>query len=479
MPMSSLRLIAVAEYRTLWRDGRFVVGAAVLAATIAISTLTSVRAAARDESDRRLASDAMLAQWRAQGDKNPHDAGHTGTLAFKPVSQLGFMDRGADLITGVVVPLQAHGPGEPEFAPAQDESPLNRFGDLFAARVLQYLLPLLIIGCAFGTIASERDGGMLRLLLSTGVSERAVVLGKTLGITAAFATILVPLAALGGATVVASARSATPDDWQRLLGIVALYSVYTLIFIAISVGVSARARTARGALVSLLFVWGISTVIAPALAATAATATSEATGRALMHETTRTALMGGINGHNPYDARAKAFTDSVLAAYRVKTVKELPVNIDGLLMQADEDYSAVIYQRAYRELYATFDAQASRQLLAAIVSPTLPVARLSAGISGTDHQRYRAFLTDAETYRARLQRSLNLDMAEHSRSGDWEYKASTPLWDKTGVAFSSLTPTLASVLATHRVPLSLLGAWAAASLLFLALSVRHLREREG
>lgn len=478
MSVSPLRLIATAECRSLWRDGRFLVGAAVLAATITLSTLTSLRAAARDATDRAAASSALLAQWRAQGDKNPHDAGHTGTIAFKPVSQLGFMDRGSDPVTGIVVPLQAHGPGEPEFAPAQDDSPLNRFGDLFAARVLQYLLPLLIIGCAFGTIASERDGGMLRLLLSTGVSSRQIIAGKTLGIAAALATILVPLAAIAGAAVALGAVTASGDDWRRLVGIVAVYAAYAFVFLAIAVGVSARARTARAALVTLLLLWGVSTVVAPAVAATAASATAEATGRALLHETTRKALMGGIDGHNPYDARAKAFTDSVLAAYRVKTVKELPVNIDGLLMQADEDYSAQIYERAYADLYATWDAQATRQLvMASLLSPTLPVSRLSAGIAGTDHQRYRGFLADAERYRGGLMRSLNLDMAASSKSGDWGYKASAPLWDKTGVAFRSPTPPLASALAAHGLPVLLLGAWTLVALVFLAGSAGHLGRR--
>ncbi len=472
MQTRSWRTIAHTEFRSLWRDGRFRLGALVLAGTTTLSILAGAREVQRDAADRESARQAILTRWREQGDKNPHDAGHTGMIAFKPVSALAFVDRGSDFVTGVAVPLQAHSPGEPQFAPAQDASPLNRFGDLFAARVLQYLLPLLVIAFSFATIAAEREQGTLRLLLSTGVTPGSLLWGKVAGIVAAFGLLLGPIALVGAVLFLAS--GAATDAWLRLGTLVALYIGYLFVSLAISVGVSARATSARQALLTLLVLWAVSTVVTPSLAATAVSATATPTARAILHAVTRKALMEGINGHDPLEARAKAFTDSVLKAYRAQAVADLPVNIDGLLMQADEEYAARIYDREYRVLYDAWERQGRFQLAGTVLSPTLAVARLSAAATGTDLRHFRDFMSAAERYRQGLMRELNVDRTTHSRSGDWSYKASSTLWDRTGIPFEYSQRTLSAALFDQRIAVAAALGWLLFGCVFLARSARHI-----
>lgn len=468
--------VATTEFRTLWRDGRYRLGAGVVCLAAVAALLAGAREVRLDQENRRAASAAVLEGWRTQADRNPHDAAHSGMLAFKPLSPLAYADRGIDYVAGVAVPMQAHAPGEPEFAPAQDASPLNRFGDLLAARVLQYLLPLLVIAFAFSTIATEREQGTLPMVLSSGISPRALVAGKTLGLGAAFAALLLPVVAVTAVTWLQSG-DVTRDLAWRLALLVGLYGCYLVIFLCVAVGVSARAASARQALLVLLVFWAVSTMVAPALGATAASALGTPTSRALMQQATRRDLRDGINGHDPMDQRAKAFTDSVLAAYRVTEVKQLPVNIDGLLMQADEEYAAVVYGRAYEAMHAAWETQGRQQMIAAVVSPTLPVARLSATLSGTDLLHFRDFLDAAERYRRRLMRDLNLDMAANSRSGDWEYKATRSLWSRTGSTFEFVPRSVWSALGTQGLPGMVVLLWLGGAGAFLARSVRFVNRR--
>src|SRR4029450_6815884 len=105
---------------------------------------------------------------------------------------------GVDPYVGVAVYLEAHKQNEFKFRPAQDAATsIQRFGELTAAVVLQVLIPLLIILFAFSAFAVEREQGALRQVLSLGVERPRLAMGKTVGVAAALAAVLIPATLIG------------------------------------------------------------------------------------------------------------------------------------------------------------------------------------------------------------------------------------------------------------------------------------------
>jgi ABC-2 type transport system permease protein len=255
--------IARKELVDTTRDGRF----RVLAALVLVISLTSLAAGWKHYRDvqqqHEQAQRATRAQWLGQTPKNPHSAAHYGVYAFKPKNRLSMVDTGIDPYVGVAAWLEAHKQNEFKYRPAQDRTAVQRFGELTAAEGFLVLLPLFIVLVTFSSFSGEREQGTLRQLLSVGVRPRDLAVGKAAGIAAALALVLVPATVVGVICLSFTAEyGSIADDVPRatLLGVI--YLAYFAIFIAISLGVSARARSSRLALVILLSFWFANSLIA-------------------------------------------------------------------------------------------------------------------------------------------------------------------------------------------------------------------------
>ena len=53
----------------------------------------------------------------------------------------------------------------------------------------------------------------------------------------------------------------------------------------------------------------------------------------------------GIDGHNPYDKRREELKNKYLAEYQVDSLSKLPINFDGIVMQADEEYGNLVWDK--------------------------------------------------------------------------------------------------------------------------------------
>ncbi|MFO7709220.1 MAG: hypothetical protein R6V84_13700, partial [Desulfobacterales bacterium] len=89
-----------------------------------------------------------------------------------------------------------------------------------------------------------------------------LVLGKALGLGGALATLLVPVALLGG-VVLANFPGAETGGWLRLMWLGGAYALYLAAILAVCLAVSAIASTARAALATLLVCWAVNAVLAP------------------------------------------------------------------------------------------------------------------------------------------------------------------------------------------------------------------------
>ncbi|MEL6613116.1 MAG: ABC transporter permease subunit [Bacteroidota bacterium] len=448
--------IAKKEAAETLRDGRFWWTTAVVLLLLVGALATGWLHTERLVTQHTEASDAERAVWTGQEEKNPHSAAHFGTYAFKPVTPLLAVDRGLTAYTGVALFMEGHAIQDARYRPAEDASAAARLGELTAAAVLQWLVPLLIVLLTFGAFAGERERGTLRPLLSLGVSRRALAAGKALGAAAPLALVLVPAAILGA---LAMAVAAPPEAaaWSApRVGLLALvYLAYFAVFVGVSLLVSALARSPRAALLVLLGFWFANGFIAPRLAADIAervhpglTAEAFAEGKA------------EVDGLSWAD-RTVRVTERLLAEEGVSTLDSISVNMPAVRLYEGEQEETELYRALFERLADGFEGQGRVAQLGGVLAPLLAVAPLSTALTGTDYRHHRHFAEAAEAYRYDYVQTLNQNLIDYAAPGgawDRSYVVGDEVWAAIP-PFAYEPPTAGWALGGHGLALAFLGLW--------------------
>jgi ABC-2 type transport system permease protein len=455
--------VARKEFVEQVRDGRFRALAALVLAVSAVSFAAGARHYADVERQHAEAQRATRAQWLNQPAKNPHSAAHYGVYAFKPKSRLSMVDTGIDAYVGVAAWLEAHKQNEFRYRPAQDRTAVQRFGELTAAEGMLVLLPLFIVLIAFSSFSGEREQGTLRQLLSLGVPRSQLAAGKAAGLFAALLLVLVPAMVMGLIGLSLTAEfGALSRDLPRALVLAALYLAYFAIFLALSLGVSARARSSRLALVVLLSFWFVNSLLVSRAAADLAGA---------LHPLPSTvefqrAMEAELNDRRELERRLELRRRELMQAHGVASYELLPINFAGVSLQEGEEHGNEVFDRHYGRLFELYERQNAVQQAAGVVAPLLAMRSLSMGLAGTDFLHHRDFVRAAEDYRRGIQRVMNEDIAQNSKPGA-VYTAGQELWGRVP-DFRFEAPGTAEVLARYTGSLLLLALWLAAAVAFAA-----------
>lgn len=467
-----LTTIARKEAVELLRDGRFRWGAALVTVLLGVALLAGWQHYTEIEASHTAATEATWERWLGQGEKNPHSAAHYGVYAFKPVTPLSLVDQGVNTYTGVFTWLEAHNQNPFEYRPAQDAPALARFGQLTASSVLQLLVPLLIVLLGFSAISGEREAGTMRLLLSAGVTRGTLAAGKAAGLALGLGVLVVPAALAGAFVLLATNDMAQGVSAVRVLLLGGSYLLYFAAILGLTLAVSAWARSSRVALVALLGLWIVNALVAPRVATDVARTTAPLPTAEAFRTAINDDLRNGIDGHSPQDARQQALRDSVLAAYGVDSLEQLPVNYAGISLQAGEEYGNRVYDRHYGGLAAQLLAQEATHRRLGLVAPLLAVRSASMGLAGTDVFHHEHFVRAAEEHRRLIQRVMNEDIMQNSRFGQ-TYMAGPELWASVP-EFAYEPPALASVLAKESSSFALLAFWVLLAGVAYGLGVRRL-----
>ena len=463
--------IARKEMTEIFRDGRFIIAAAV----VLILLLASLAAGWKQFTDIRTqhetAQRAERSNWLGQAPKNPHQGAHYGVYAFKPRSQLSMVDTGVDPYVGVSVYLEAHKQNESTFRPAQDGSTsIQRFGELTAAIVLQGLVPLLIVLLTFGAFSGEREQDTLRQVLSLGIAPRALAMGKSLGIAAALATVLVPAAVIGSlALTLSSSGGLFAADGARAIFLMLTYAVYFLMCIALSLAVSARASSSRLALVALLAFWMVNSVIAPRAISDIASWRHPTPSKVQFD----TALQRDLGDTKELDAKLDRMKHALFDKYGVAALDALPINVRGISLQEAEEHGYQVFGRHYNDVFDRFEQQNTVYQWGGVIAPLIAVRSISMALAGTDFAHHRDFIDAAEEYRRTIIRFMNDDILAHPVQAGGEYLANRELWE-TVPAFQYEAPDVSWALRHCVVSLLVLAGWFAASVLAAGTGARRL-----
>jgi ABC-2 type transport system permease protein len=457
--------IAHKEMVEMWRDGRFRVLAGLVLVISAVSCAAGWKHYVDVQRQHVLAQEATRKQWLNQPAKNPHSAAHYGMYAFKPKSRLSLVDTGVDPYVGVAAWLEAHKQNEFRYRPAQDRTSIQRFGELTAAESFLVIVPLFIVLTSFAAFSGEREQGTLRQLLSVGVGRRELFAGKAAGTAAALGIAIVPATLLGVIGLAFTTEFAgLRDDLGRAAVLALVYLAYFATFIAVSLGVSARARSSRTALIVLLTFWFSNSLIVTRAAADLA---------AWLHPTPsalefQSVMQADLADQKQLQQRLEERRQELLRQYNATSMDAVPIAFQGISLQEGENHGNEVFDRHYGRLFDTYGRQNRVYQFAGLVAPMLPMRSLSMGLAATDFAHHREFVRAAEDYRREIQRVMNGDIARHARPGI-AYVSEPTLWAQVP-PFTYELPGLPWVISQYGVSVLLLAGWLAISIAFAARS---------
>ncbi len=466
--------IARKEFLDAWRDGRFRIAAAVVVVLLGVALLLAWQQVQRARTERAAATALERENWLNQGEKNSHSAGHYGVYVFKPLAPLSVFDRGLEPFVGTTVFLEAHRQNQAAFLPAQDATSMRRFGELTAAAGLQLLAPLLVILLTFGALAGERERGTLRQVLSLGVLPRDLVLGKALGLGAALAALLLPVAVLGAVALTQLPGGEADGGWLRFAWLSGAYALYLAAILAVCLAVSALASTARAALAILLVCWAANAVLAPRLASDFAQLILPTPKLDEFERDMHKALQEGLDGHSPRQQQIQEFARRTLAKHGKTRLEDLPFNFNGLVMLESERLAGEVLDHHFGKLWDRLEAQDRTVTWTGLVAPLLGLRSASMALAGTDFTHHRHFSVAAEQHRRDFVRVLKEDMMNNTAGGHHGGTVGRELWEKLP-AFRYSPPLPAHALRAATPGLLVLALWAAGAWVALLLVAPRLK----
>ena len=155
-------------------------------------------------------------------------------------------------------------------------------------------------------------------------------------------------------------------------------------------------------------------------------------------------------------------------------MSKLPVNSDGLLMQADEEYANIVYDKHFKRIRQTIANQNSISKYVSFINPYLAVRNTSMGLSQSDFSSHLNLLADAEQYRRYLIKTLNDKMAYGgSKTGDWDWKVDAGYWE-TIKDFTYPSTTVKQNLQSHSTEISALVIWLVLIVLGVTITAKKL-----
>lgn len=474
--MAQVLKIAKKEIKTIFRE-KIIIGLSIMIFLLLGVAITAGYLSYQQQRDQKThAQQEKREQWLNQGEKHPHIAAHFGTFIFKPKTFLSFLDFGLDAYTGTSVYLEAHFQHEFMFRPAQSYNTMIRFGELSAALVLQILVPLLIIFLCFSSFTKEKEDGTLKLLISQGVSFKTIAWGKITAIYLIISFILIPvLGAFGFYIWHVQDQYASLDLIVRILLLIGSYAVYIFLFIGLGIVISAHAYSSRNALLALLTFWIVFTIIIPKTAANLGKSIYPLPSMKVYKEAIAHDVKQGLDGKSTRDVRLASLKDKYLEKYGVDSVHHLPINFEGISMQAGEDYGNKVYDVHWGRLTNTVQRQNRISAYLSLINPYLAVRNISMGLAATDFHTTTDFQRKVEAYRREFVERMNMDMAKNSKYGEfYEYKSGADLW-KEIKDFSYFEPSWKASLKEYQIEAFSLFLWLCLIICLIHFSVNNVK----
>lgn len=471
-----IRAIARRELLLQARDGRLLVTALLIVVLIGAAVVAGWRDHARGEQERELFAERSYAQWLEQPPKHPHRAASFGLYVAKPESPLAIFESGLRPHAGRTLWLEAHSQTAFSHAPANDDLAASAgLGERSGAALLQLLGGLLALVLGALSVSRERETAVLRQILAQDVSPARWIAGKYVGLTAAMAVPLVPLAMTVMALLIGVADPGERAD-TVLRGMAALAGngAYLLAMLALGMVISIVMRSSRAALIAALTLWVAGSLLAPRVAAHLAVRLAPTPDATAYEKAIGDEFATGFDGEPGWDARLKQLEQTTLARHGVQSLDDVPVGFSGLRMHAMSDWSDRVSDRQYARLLAQYARQERIRMTATVLAPGIAARAFSHGMAGMDWPHYRHFADAAEHYRRDFNILMNDLIVTGTRGQAWEMLADRDDWARVP-RFTYEPPAVDWAVRSAQLPAMILAGWLLAAWALLWVVARRLR----
>jgi ABC-2 type transport system permease protein len=462
--------IFINEWKNLFRNRIFLYLNSLFITTVVAITWLGIIQNQKQINDQIEAHNHIRKQWDEMKPTNPHGAAHFGSYAFKPVTVLSSLDEGVNSSTGNILRLEGHTQNDVVYSEASQSLLISKFGKLKPSLLFQFIIPLFLIFISFNTYTSERDTGRLKLLLSQGASQRKLIFTKIfsiwlLGVVLLLVSIFIQ--------AVYNSNQLHADTALRLMFYISAYGIYYLIITSLTVFVSVMLKSNTASLAFSIVIWILWTIFLPKITSNVVEKLTPLPTRVEFQKAMDEDRSKGIDGHNPSGEREKELEKATLKKYKVDSLSQLPINFDGLVMQADEEYGNTVWDKHFGKLYETFLIQKTNYQLGGLFNPFSSLQNISMGASGTDMIHHLDFLKQAENYRRGFIKALNDKHAYGgSKTGDWSWKADSNFF-KSVKDFEYESPMLNDLLNKYIIDMLSLLVWAILLLILINYSSKR------
>ena len=446
--------IIINEWKMFLRDKLFVFSTAFFICSLLVVVFLGTIQNRKQQNYRSKAQEHVRNQWDSLEAMNPHSAAHYGSYAFKPLSVLNSMDSGINDFTGNVIKLEGHVQNEIVYSEASQALSISKFGKLKSSLILQYVIPLFLIFLAYGSISSEKEAQRVKLLLFQGISITKLTFAKSLSIWIYGFLLLVITVAIQSMINVTD-----PELSRRLMLVIVSYGFYYYIISSLTVYFSAILKNNTSALSSILAIWIMWTIFLPKIWGNTVEKIHPLPSRQNFKTNMKEDRSKGIDGHNPRDKRREDLKEKILAEYGVDSLKNLPINFDGIVMQKDEEYGDQVWDKHFGNNYNILSKQKFLYQLSGFLNPFASLQSTSMGFCGTDMIHHLDFLRKSEDYRRYLIKTLNDAHAfGGSKTGDWGWKVDSSFF-KSVEGFAYATPKIKEKIKYYFIDLVALLFW--------------------
>jgi len=411
-------------------------------------------------------------QWENINAMNPHGAAHYGSYAFKPVTSLSSVDEGVNAITGNVLRLEGHVQNEIVYSESSQSLSISKFGKLKPSLLLQYVIPLVLIFLAFASVSNEKETGRLKLLVFQGASLSRLILAKALSVW--FYGLLLLVVTVVIQTLV-STKNTGADPMERTLFLLFAYAAYYYIISTLATYLSAVLKNSTAALSTMLAVWMLWTIFLPKIWGNTTDKLYPLPSRQVFKTAMQNDRSKGIDGHNPLDEKIEDVKQKILAEYQVDSINQLPINFDGIRMQADEEFGNQVWDKHFGTNQDILQKQKKVYQFSGFFNPFVSLQSASMGFSGSDMRHHLDFLNQAEQYRRDFIKSLNDEHAfGGSKTGDWSWKAGNDFYRSIN-DFAYKSPRLKNIFGHYFIDILFLVLWMLLATIIIEFTAKKIK----
>ena len=178
--------------------------------------------------------------------------------------------------------------------------------------------------------------------------------------------------------------SSDPEVFQRLALLILSYGSYYYIITSLATYFSARLKNNTSALSAILATWILWTIFLPKIWGNAVEKIYPLPSRMAFKAAMKEERSKGIDGHNPTDKRREQLKNKYLTEYKVDSLQQLPINFDGIVMQEDEEYGNLVWDKHFGNNYNILQNQKGLYQVSGLFNPFASLQSASMGFCGTD-----------------------------------------------------------------------------------------------